>query len=212
MRKAAQGCLHRRNVSIFATVRAENFHPQGSASAAPSGVQEFAPSSTSGINPAMPAINTPLSRGAHKLTAAIMLSLVLALPTASHAHRNDGLSELSALSALPVASVVISTGAASAAVATLPVALSVGGATLIVKSVESTARGTLCVLERASDGALVTLEFSGRAMERAAVNVGRSVQVGVLASGAVLSVLGEAIAFVPNELGRALLHNERITY
>ncbi len=160
----------------------------------------------------MPAINTPLSRGAHKLTAAIMLSLVLALPTASHAHRNDGLSELSALSALPVASVVISTGAASAAVATLPVALSVGGATLIVKSVESTARGTLCVLERASDGALVTLEFSGRAMERAAVNVGRSVQVGVLASGAVLSVLGEAIAFVPNELGRALLHNERITY
>jgi len=28
----------------------------------------------------------------------------------------------------------------------------------------------------------------------------------------VLSIAGAAIAFVPNELGRALLHNERLTY
>jgi hypothetical protein len=27
-----------------------------------------------------------------------------------------------------------------------------------------------------------------------------------------LSAAGEVLAFIPNELGRALLHNERITY
>jgi len=144
------------------------------------------------------------------MATVLAMSVALALPATGHAQRANG-SEISALSLLPVASVVIGGGAASAAVATLPVALSVGGATLVVKSVESTARGTLCVLERASDGAIVTLELSGRAMERAAIGVGKSVQVSVLTSGAVLSVLGEAIAFVPNELGRALLHNERIS-
>jgi hypothetical protein len=33
----------------------------------------------------------------------------------------------------------------------------------------------------------------------------------VLSTGWVLSAAGEAIAFVPNEIGRALLYNERIT-
>ena len=69
------------------------------------------------------------------------------------------------LSALPVASVVVAGGAAagaSAAAVFLPVALSAGGAVLVVKSIEITARGTLCVLERASDGArVVSHEFSG---------------------------------------------------
>jgi hypothetical protein len=37
------------------------------------------------------------------------------------------------------------------------------------------------------------------------------VTVSVIGTGLVLSALGEAIAFVPNELGKALLHNERIT-
>jgi hypothetical protein len=32
-----------------------------------------------------------------------------------------------------------------------------------------------------------------------------------LSTGWVLSAAGQAIAFVPNEIGRALLYNERIT-
>lgn len=158
--------------------------------------------------------------GQKRRIAALAVTLVAAsalalAPVAVHAHRDDGLSALSVLSALPVASVVVAgaaaTGASTAAVA-FPVALSATGALLVVKTVEVTARGTLCVLERASDGARVSLEFSGRSIERSALAVGKTVQVSVLASGTVLSLLGEAIAFVPNELGRALLHNERLTY
>jgi len=157
-----------------------------------------------------------LIRYTTKAATSLVATTILAIsPLAAHAHRDDGLSALSALSALPVASVVIAGGTAvgaSTAAVTLPVALSAGGAVLVVRAVEVTARGSLCVLERASDGARVSLEFAGRGIERTALSVGRSVQLSVLASGAVLSVLGEAIAFVPNELGRALLHNERLTY
>ena len=40
--------------------------------------------------------------------------------------------------------------------------------------------------------------------------VGSMVTCSVIGTGVVLSVAGEAIAFVPNAIGRALLHNERL--
>ena len=45
----------------------------------------------------------------------------------------------------------------------------------------------------------------------ASVAAGTVVVVTALSTGWVLSAAGEAIAFVPNEIGRALLYNERIT-
>jgi F0F1-type ATP synthase membrane subunit c/vacuolar-type H+-ATPase subunit K len=67
------------------------------------------------------------------------------------------------------------------------------------------------VLERASDGARMTLNFSGQALTGAALSVGAAVVVTAMSTGWVLSAAGQAIAFVPNEIGRSLLHNERIT-
>lgn len=119
-----------------------------------------------------------------------------------------------ALSALPLASVVGVAGSAAAgaaAVSALPVALTVSGAVLVVKSVEVSARGTVYVLERASDGALASVELSGRAASAVAVGVGTAVAVSVIGTGVVLSAAGEVLCFIPNALGRALLHNERLT-
>ena len=123
------------------------------------------------------------------------------------------------LSALPVASVVgtASTVAGSAvagaaAVSAVPAALAVSGAVLVVKAVEVSARGTVIVLERASDGARVSLELSGRAASGVVAGVGAAVAVSVIGAGVVLSAAGEVLCFIPNELGRALLHNERLTY
>ncbi len=117
------------------------------------------------------------------------------------------------LSVLPIASVVAtaSVGAAAVgAVSAIPVVLSAAGAVFIVKAVEVTARGTLYVLERASDGARVSVEIAAGGAGVMALGVGAAVTTSVLASGVVLSAAGEAIAFIPNALGRALLHNERI--
>ena len=109
------------------------------------------------------------------------------------------------LSALPVASVVGATGsvagsavAGAAAVSAVPVALAVSG--------------TVFVLERASDGARASVELSGRAASATAASVGTAVMVSVIGTGVVLSAAGEVLAFIPNEIGRALLHNERVTH
>ncbi len=120
-------------------------------------------------------------------------------------------SALSAVSALPLASLVEGSVAASEAAVAVPLALSVAGATLVVKSVELSARGTVYVLERVSDGARVSLEVSGKVIEGVSVVAGTVVTVAIISTGVVLSVTGQAIAFLPNELGRALLHSQRVT-
>ena len=121
-------------------------------------------------------------------------------------------SALSAASSLPVASVVLAGSAVAGAVVAVPVVLSTAGAVLVVKTVESTARGTVYVLERASDGVRASIEVLGKGVAGASMLAGASVLVTVVSAGVVLSAAGEAIAFIPNALGRALLHNERLTY
>jgi hypothetical protein len=92
------------------------------------------------------------------------------------------------------------------------VALSTAGAVLMIKTVESTARGTLLVLERVSDGARASIELAGKGIAVASLVTGATVTVSVIGAGAILSAAGEVIAFVPNRLGQALLHDERLTY
>jgi hypothetical protein len=145
----------------------------------------------------------------------LFIATSLLMTTLQSARASDAASAVSALSVLPVASVVVSgyaASAASGAVVALPVALSIGGATLIVKSVEASATGAICVLERASDGARVTLNLVSRSGRRTSIAVGDAMTISVVGAGAMVSLAGEVIAFVPNELGRALLHNERVTF
>jgi hypothetical protein len=141
------------------------------------------------------------------LCAAVAMALTLA---ASPARAQSEASV--ALSVLPVASVVGSASVGAAAVSVVPVAFSVAGAALVVKAVEVTASGTVYVLERVSDGARASVEVSGRAASAVSVGVGTAVVVSVIGTGVLLSAAGEVLAFIPNELGRALLHNERITH
>ena len=119
------------------------------------------------------------------------------------------------LSALPVASVVVGGSVGAAAVSVVPLALSVAGATLVVKAVEVTARGTVYLLERASDGAQASVEVVGRAASAlvagALIGVGAVVVVSVIGTGVLISTAAEVLAFIPNELGRALLYNQRLT-
>jgi hypothetical protein len=93
----------------------------------------------------------------------------------------------------------------------LPVALSAAGAVLVVKTVEVSARGSVYVLERVSDGARVSIEIVGRGMGQVSLATGTLVTVSVVGAGVVLSAAGEAIAFIPNAIGQALLYNEQIT-
>ena len=134
----------------------------------------------------------------------------LALPLHAHAQSETSV----ALSLLPVASVVgaaSATGAAAGALLALPAALSLGGAVLTVIAVEASANGTVYLLERASDGARASVRLAGRAAGGAATAVGTAVTVSVIATGVLLSTAGEVLAFVPNVIGRGLMHNEKLT-
>jgi hypothetical protein len=128
---------------------------------------------------------------------ALALVLTASLGQAS-AHSN--LSDLSLLSALPVA---ISVAA--------PVMVLSAGATLTVVSVQASATGTVWVLERASDGARSSLKLSTQAAKGLSMVGGTAVLVTAVSTGWVLSAASQVIAFVPNEIGAALLHNEKVT-
>jgi hypothetical protein len=130
--------------------------------------------------------------------AAIALAAAFAIVTAANAQST--ISDASALSVLPIA---VSVAA--------PVALLSTGAALTVVSVEATATGAVWVLERAADGTRASVRLVGQGVANASVAAGTVVVATALSTGWVLTAAGEAIAFVPNELGRALLCNERIT-
>lgn len=150
--------------------------------------------------PPMPS-SRPLPSPAKALTFAAMVTAALLLAGSPPVARAQStVSEASALSALPL---VISV--------TAPVAILAAGATLTVASVEAVSNGTVWVLERASDGARATLRFSTRAVAGASTAVGTAVVVTTMASGYVLSAAGKAIAFIPNEVGNALIYNERVS-
>lgn len=122
-----------------------------------------------------------------------------ALLAASVDARARELSDASALSALPI---VISVA--------VPASMLVAGTALSVVSVTALADGTLIVLERASDGTRASVLLASNVVGGVSVVAGTTVVVTALATGWLLSTTGQVIAFIPNELGRALLHNERV--
>lgn len=136
------------------------------------------------------------------LLAALTLSLALSAQAQS---------ELSAISVAPVALSVMAVSANGAALSVAPAAILSAGATLVVVSVEVVGGATVWVLERASDGARISLRTSGQLAKGVVVSTGATVAVSVIASGTVLSVAGEVIAFIPNEIGKALLYNEQVS-
>lgn len=141
-----------------------------------------------------------LTRSALCTAALVTATLTTALMPAGSARAHGPSDGSAALSAVPVAVSVVAPSAVLAA-----------GVTVTVVAIESTARGTVWVLKRASDGARISVEFLGKVVSGAALSVGTAVVVSVIGTGYVLSVAGEAIAFIPNEIGASLLHNERLT-
>lgn len=143
-----------------------------------------------------------------RLFAATTLSLALAtlaLPARAQ-------SEISL--AVSMAPVVLSVGAVSAtgvALSAIPAGMLSVGVTLVVVSVEVVGGATVWVLERASDGARISLKTAGKLAEGVVVSTGAAVVVSVIAAGTVLSAAGHVIAFIPNEVGKALLYNEKVS-
>lgn len=124
------------------------------------------------------------------------LLLAATLATAGGVRAHGASQASSALSLLPVAVVVAA-----------PSAVLSGGAVLTVVAVQASAEGTVWVLERASDGARLSLQLAGGSV----LASGAVVAVTAVSTGWLLSQAGRVICFIPNQIGQALLHNERVT-
>ena len=140
----------------------------------------------------------------HLLRRCTTCALVAAMFSAqwpAHATRGpSSLSELSAISMLPVA---MSVTAASLVLA--------GTASVAVVAVEASADGVVWIVERASDGVRGTLRFARDFTGSLAIAAGEAISVVAMGTGWLLCTAGKAIAFVPNEVGAALLYSERIS-
>ena len=131
------------------------------------------------------------------VTFVLLTAHLMGTPARAH---GPNASDASALSMLPVA---VSVAA--------PAMLLSAGAMLTVVAVEASAEGVVCVLERASDGAQASVTLSAAGAGALSVGVGTVVTVSAFSAGWVLSAAGRAIAYIPNEIGQALLYNERVT-
>ena len=132
------------------------------------------------------------------------------LPLAAHAQSEASL----AVSMLPVASVVLSAaaaGTAASAAVVLPAALSVAGSQLVVKSVQVSGDAVVYLLERVADGAQASVRVSLNAGSYSIRQVDTAVSVVVISAGVMLVATGEVLAFIPNQMGQALLHSTKLS-
>jgi hypothetical protein len=83
------------------------------------------------------------------------------------------------------------------------------GSELTVKAVQASGDGVVLILQGASDAVETSARVSAEAAQAASIGAGHSVRVVAESTGYALMAAGTLLAFVPNEIGRALLHDAR---
>lgn len=137
------------------------------------------------------------------LFPALMLCLACAVPTVAAARDDQGSTALSNASGL------IAEGSATVVGGSLSAVAASG--TVVVESVQVAGNASIVVLRGVSNAAGATLRLSGDAIAGASLVAGGSVALVAVSTGYVLVAAGEVLAFVPNEIGRALLHHTRVS-
>jgi len=80
---------------------------------------------------------------------------------------------------------------------------------VVVASVRTVGDGLEIVLESAVDASRATIRLSSKAAGGLSLATGTVLEVVTASTGQVLVMSGKAIAFLPNEAGKALLHHDR---
>lgn len=81
---------------------------------------------------------------------------------------------------------------------------------VIVASVEAVGEGIIIVLKGASEAGSASIQLSAQAAQGLSLAAGTVVSIIALSTGHVLVLAGKALAFIPNELGKALLHHSEV--
>jgi hypothetical protein len=145
------------------------------------------------IGPANPA---KLSEGTNMKA---LLPLILACTLGTAQAHNSPSNDMSAASGLVVAGSALVVGGSLSAVA--------ASGAVVIGSVAVVGESVVIVLEGASAAARATVRLSAHAVAGVSLVAGAAISVVALTSGYVLILAGEAIAFIPTEVGKSLLHH-----
>ena len=126
----------------------------------------------------------------------IAACLALLASASVHAQSEEG-------SLVSAVSVAASTGAA--VLAALP-----AGSELVIESVHAAGKASVVVARASADGATVSFEVASELAGELALATGKVLTVSANAAGWLIRSGGKAVAFVPNEIGRALVHHRRL--
>jgi hypothetical protein len=132
----------------------------------------------------------------------IVLMLLMSLGCAAHAEQQGSTDMSNASGLVADSSATVVYGSLSAVAAS---------GLVVVESVEAAGNASVVVLAGASDAAKATVRLSGRAAREASLVAGTSVNVVATSTGCLLVASGKVLAFIPNEIGKALLHHSRVS-
>ena len=90
-------------------------------------------------------------------------------------------------------------------------ALGMGVGLTVVGISQTAGEAAVITLEKVGDGSRYTIRVSEAMLKEAGVAVGASVKTVAESTGYALVASGKLLAFIPNEIGMALLHQSRIT-
>lgn len=129
-----------------------------------------------------------------KVLLALLLSTAAAMPAGARDSVADGSSASVALSLMAAA---------------VPAWAAHQGSEFVVRAVNATAKGVELSLQGVSGAIETSATITSELAEAASVGVGTTVRVVAESTGYALVASGVLLAFVPNEVGRGLLHHSR---
>ena len=81
---------------------------------------------------------------------------------------------------------------------------------VVVTGMETVADGSVLALKGASDAGAASIKLSGEAARGLSLAAGTVLDVVAVSTGHALLLSGKIIAYIPNEIGKSLLHHTRV--
>lgn len=82
---------------------------------------------------------------------------------------------------------------------------------LIIETVEAGADTVTIVVKASGKAASATIKLSGKAIKKVGFVAGQAIEMSAITTGYFLVLSGKAVAFIPNEVGQALIDHKKVS-
>ncbi len=82
---------------------------------------------------------------------------------------------------------------------------------LVIETVEAGAETVTIVVKASGKAASATIKLSGKAIKKVGFVAGQVIEMTAISTGHFLVLSGKAVAFIPNEVGQALINHKKVS-